>query len=63
MTTPDPEVGGAGMIPTAHPGTYGLWHAIYAIVAVHARYNRDALLAAVAEQRDKHPRPKESSNA
>ena len=45
MTTPDPGVGGAGMSPTAHPGTWGLWHAIRAIVAVHAKFNRDHLLA------------------
>ena len=27
----------------------------------HAKYNREALLAAVTEQRDKHPRPKEDN--
>ena len=55
MTTPDPEVGGAGMSSTAHPGTYGLWHAIRAIVAVHARYNRDKLLGAIDAELARYP--------
>ena len=59
MTTPNPGVGGAGMSSTAHPGTFGMWHAIYAIVATHARYNRAAMLAAIEQVRDRHERPKE----
>ena len=41
---------------------WGMWHAIRAIVDVHAKHNRDKLLAAVAEQRDKQPRPGESAS-
>ena len=61
MTAPDP-VGGAGMSSTAHPGTYGLWHAIYAIVATHARHNRGAMLIAIEQVRDRHERPKEEGD-
>ena len=62
MTTPNPEVGGAGMSSTAHPGNYGLWHAIHAIVDVHAQYNREPMLRLIEEQRDKHPKPGESAS-
>lgn len=42
--------------------TWGLWHAVYALVDARAKHNRERLLAAVAEQRDKHPRPGESAS-
>lgn len=42
--------------------TWGLWHAIHALVDAHAKFNREALLHAVKEQRDKHPSPKESDS-